>query len=430
MTARSEEPRALIRRPSHLAAFGGPPAVPRDATPARWPVVGDAERRSVTTVLDGGHLVSNTDVATEVDQLEREWAQRCGTAHCVGVSNGTAALELILDALGVGPGSEVIVPALSFIATAMAPLNLGAVPVFADVDPHTFNLSPEDTAARVTPRTAAIVPVHLHGQPADMGGLTALAQRHGVPLVEDAAQAHGAAIGDRRAGSLGNAAAFSLQYTKNLPTCGEGGLITTDDPDLARHVGMARQFGEELVLGAPRTYRSHIRGGNAKLNPVQAAFTLAQLTRFDAYREQRERNVTAFLSRLSALPGLQVPRAVPGTTHAWHILRFRFHPGPAVGAPEVDPDRFRASLHRLLRAEGVPMSRYQVMPLPDQPVFVGADDGSDSEHPDTRAVIADSLTLQKRHLDPASGPLLQHYAGAFEKVWEHLDTALRMARAR
>src|SRR5919197_141959 len=318
---------------SKLALLGGAPAVPRE------------ERR-----------------------LEQAWAERVGVEHCVGVSNGTVALQLPLATLGIGPGDEVIVPALSFIATGLAPLHQLATPVFADVDPDTFTLDADEVETRITSRTAAIVPVHLHGLPADMDRILELARRYDLAVVEDACQAHGASYGDRPVGGFGHAAAFSLQVTKNLPTCGEGGLVTTSDAELAEKVTMMRQFGEVIETGRERDYVSYLLGWNAKLSPIQAAFAASQLARFDDYERRRQANVAAFLDRLDELPGVRVPRAMPGSTHSWHILRFRLDP-EAAGLEGVSRAAFRTALHRLLRAEGVPMSRYQLMPLPAQKVF-------------------------------------------------------------
>lgn len=422
-----------------LAALGGPPAVPRALRSLPWPVIEQADRDAVLAELAGGRLVSNADGETAVSRLEERWAERVGVAHCVGTSNGTTALALALAALGIGPGDEVIVPALSFIASGLAPLHQLAVPVFADIGPVTFTVDPAAVAALVGPRTAAILPVHLHGQPADLDALGQIAERHGLAIVEDAAQAHGARYHGRPVGGIGTAGAFSLQVTKNLPTCGEGGLLTTDDDALARVARRARQFGEVIEPGADRDYISHSLGWNHKLSSIQASFTLAQLDRFDDYEAARQRNVADFLYRLSALPGLVIPTVAPGTTHAWHILRFRFDP-TAAGLDGVTPGAFRAAAHRLLRAEGVPVSRYQLMALPEQKVFtdrvgfgagvpwsITGEPAPAAPHPVTDAVIDDSLALQKRHLNPDAGPALQAYADGFEKLWENLDTVLAVA---
>ena len=428
---------------SKLAAFGGLPAVPRDRRRVDWPLVDDDDRKAVIDALDGARLVSDSDGLNPVSAFEEHWADHFGFDHCVAVSTGTAALSLALAALGVGPGDEVIVPALSFIATGLAPVHQMAVPVFADVDPVTFNLDPADVERRITTRTAAIIAVHLHGAPADMDRLTDIARRHGLALVEDAAQAPGATHRGRPVGGIGDAGAFSLQVTKNIPTCGEGGLVVTGNAELAESVRRGRQFGEVIESGRERDYVSYGLGWNFKMNAIQAAFADAQLTRFDDYERARQRNVTEFLARLAALPGLCVPTTRPDTTHVWHILRFRFDPA-AFGLDAARPETLRAALRRLLRAEGVPMSQYQLMPLPDQKVFVdrvgfgagypwsvtGAPGPVAGEgYPVARAVIADSLTLQKRHLHPGSGDLLRRYADAFEKVWANTDMVATLAAA-
>jgi perosamine synthetase len=428
---------------SKLAAFGGTAAVPKDRRRVDWPLVEDEDRKAVLDALDGARLVSDTDGVNPVSELEENWSRRFGVEHCIAVSNGTAALSLALAALGVGPGDEVIVPALSFIATGLAPVHQMAVPVFADIDPVTFTIDPDDLERRITARTRAIIPVHLHGAPADMDRITAIARRHGLAVVEDAAQAPGATHRGQPVGGIGDAGAFSLQVSKNIPTCGEGGLLVTRNADLAEAMRRGRQFGEVIESGRERDYVSYGLGWNHKMNALQAAFTNAQLTRFDAYERARQHNVTEFLTRLAELPGLRVPTALPDTTHAWHILRFRFDPA-AFGLSGVRPQALRSTLRRLLRAEGVPMSQYQLMPLPDQKVFVdrvGFGSGypwsvtgvpgtaAGEGYPVTRAVIADSLTLQKRHVHPGSGDLLGLYADAFEKVWANSDMVARLAEA-
>lgn len=424
-----------------LAAFGGRAAVPASLRTLPWPIVTDADKAAVLSTLDSGNLVSNTDSETAVSELELAWASRCGTRFCVGTSNGTSALSTALTALGVGPGDEVIVPALSFIASGLTPVHSMAVPVFVDIDPVTFTLDPDAVRAAIGPRTAAIMPVHLHGHPADMGALGALAERHGLAVLEDAAQAHGARYHGTPVGALGHAGAFSLQVTKNLPTCGEGGLLVTDDEDVALSSRRARQFGEVIEQGQPRDYISYQLGWNNKLSPVQAAFTLSQLDRFDDYEAARQANVTALLDRLRRLPGLVAPTVADDCTHAWHILRFRFEPALA-GLDGIAPAAFRRALHRLLRAEGVPVSRYQLIPLAEQRVFTerdgfghgypwaaGVTEHTTAPYPVTRQVLDDSLTLQKRHLHPDAASALARYADGFEKVWQHLDTVAAMAAA-
>ena len=409
-----------------LAMFGGERAVPRDRSQVKWPLVTDDDRAAMLRALDSGVLVSNAEGESEVAGLEREFAEHTGVGHCAGVANGTIAITLALSALGIGAGDEVLVPALTFIGTPLGVVHAMATPVFVDVDPVSFNMDPASAAAAVSPRTRAIVVVHLHGLPAEMAALRELADRHGLALVEDAAQAHGSSCEGKAAGSLGDLGCFSLNATKNLPTCGEGGLVTTNDPKLMEGVAMRRQFGEAIDERRGRSYTAKVLGWNAKLNPIQAAFTRSQLQRLPDYDRRRGRNVRRLLERLDELPGITVPSCPPDRTHSFHILRFRFDPA-AAGLEDTPPSAFRQGLHRLLRAEGVPVSRYQLTALPEQEVFRSRD-GDPASYATTTAVIEDSLTLQKRHLNPDAGAVLDLYADGFEKAWEHLDTIARMAR--
>ncbi|NUS10489.1 MAG: DegT/DnrJ/EryC1/StrS family aminotransferase [Streptomyces sp.] len=417
---------------SRLAMFGGPRTVEASAgasPEAAWPIVTDAERAAVLGVLDSGRFTSVE--RGEVQLLEQEWADYTGARHCAAVASGTAAIELALDAAGLEPGDEVLVPALSFIATASAPVMRGLVPVFVDIDPVTYTMDPVAAAAAVTPRTRALLAVHLHGLPCDMAALNALADRHGLVVIEDAAQAHGATYRGRQAGALGHVAAFSLNASKNLPTSGEGGLLTTDDEDIHRRAVLRRQFGEDLSGRGERPYVSEVLAGNAKLSSVQAAFTRAQLARLPERHRQRDANVRRFLGRLAALDGVVTPHCPGDRTHAWFQLRLRFD-RDRLGCPDVAPGALRTVLQRALRAEGVPVRTYQSLPLPAQPALRAAarpDDGYRPEdHPVTLAVIEDSLTMQRWHLNPAAGPLLERCADAFEKVWEHIGLLVPAAR--
>ncbi|MEW2602994.1 DegT/DnrJ/EryC1/StrS family aminotransferase [[Kitasatospora] papulosa] len=429
------------RQTVDLAMFGGDRAVPRELGIRPWPMVTGQDEQAVHRVLRSGRFTSASSGEQEIAGLEREWARFVGTEHCVAVSNGTAALSVALGAAGVEPGDEVIVPALSFIGSATAPLHLMAVPVFVDIDPVTFNLDPAALEAAITSRTKAIVVVHLHGLPADMDRITEIATRHGITVVEDAAQAHGARYRGRSVGSIGAVNTFSLNVSKNLATCGEGGLITTDDADVATRALMLRQFGELIPARGERSYVAHLLGWNCKPNAIQAAFTRSRLTQLPAEMAVREENVGRLLGRLAAYPGFLVPQVPQDRTHAWHILRIRVEPA-AFGLADELAGPLRSVLQRALRAEGVPAVPYQLQPLPAQRVFTGRRGFGGypwalpgvvdrpyrpGDFPATLRVLDDSFTIQKAHLHPDSGPLLDRYADAFEKVWLNREALAAIA---
>lgn len=384
-----------------------------------WPVTTDGDLAAVTDLLNGGVLVADRNVTTAVDLFEQQWASYTGAKHCVAVANGTLAIELSLRALGITAGDEVVVPALSFVASAMAVAMVGATPVYVDVDENTYNLDPGLLEALITERTKAIVVVHLHGRPVDMQAVLAVANRHDLPVVEDAAQAQGGWIGPSHCGTLGAVGTFSLQITKNLPTCGEGGMIITDNDTLAETIRRLRQFGELIAPGEPRSYVSHVVGTNGKLGSIQAAYASSQLRRFADDDSRRRENVFAFLSALSDLPHLVSPEEVPGYRHAWHILRFGVsNPGPL---DRIPPRRRRQLIMKALVAEGVPVSRYQTLALPDQPALRPLVRQAKRDWAGATRVINNTFVLQKRHLNPDAGPLLRHYAGAIRKVFTNCE---------
>jgi perosamine synthetase len=414
---------------SSLAMLGGPRSVDA-ATRQPWPIVGPPEREAVLGVLASGKFTSAASGETQIPALEQEWAARVGTRHCVAVANGTIALSISLAAAGVQAGDEVIVPALSFVGSALAVAHIGAIPVFVDIDPVTFNIDPGALSGALSGRTAAVMPVHLHGLPADMEEVSGFARGNGLAIVEDAAQSHGVRYRDRVTGSIGDCGAFSLNVSKNLPTCGEGGLITTDDDKQADKITRMRQFGEWIPRSGERPYLSGILGWNGKMSAVQAAFTRAQLTRFDEWQAGRERVVRRFLDRVTPLSCFVPPTALDDRGHGWHILRFRIRPA-AFELPPDHAETLRVTVMRALRAEGVPVSRYQSVPLCDQPVF--ADEGTAHRVTDvgtTRQVLADSFVLQHVHLNPDAGPALDSIADAMAKLWEHRTLISRMAADR
>jgi dTDP-3-amino-3,4,6-trideoxy-alpha-D-glucose transaminase len=264
-------------------------------------------------VLASGRYV----LGPELEQFEREFAAYCGVSEAVGVGNGLEALVLILRASGIGPGDEVIVPAHTFIATWLAVTAAGARPVPADVRADTGNIDPSAVAAAITGRTRAVVAVHLHGVPAEMPALAQLASRHGLRLIEDAAQAHGARCQGRRCGGLADAAAFSFYPGKNLGALGDGGAVATNDTGLAARVRRLRNYG------STEKYRHDELGGNSRLDELQAAFLRAKLPSLDAWNERRRQVAQHYLNELRDIDGLRLPRAAAADHPCWHLFPVR-----------------------------------------------------------------------------------------------------------
>jgi perosamine synthetase len=273
-----------------------------------------------------------------VDRFEADFARVCGTSQALGVSNGTVGLHLAMAALGVGPGDEVIVPALTYIATANAVRYVGAEPVFVDVDPETWCIDPRAADAAVTPRTVGIIPVHLYGHPADMDQLLAIADRHGLFVVEDAAEAHGARYRDRPVGSLATAAVFSF-YGNKIVTSGEGGAVTTSDPDLMAKLRLLRGQGMDLT----RQYYFPVIGYNYRLTNVACALLCAQLERLDEMLDTRRRIDAVYREALRDVPGICLqPRAEWAEAVPWLVSVMVDEPEYGIGRDEL-MDRLAAN---------------------------------------------------------------------------------------
>lgn len=252
----------------------------------------------------------------EDEAFEAAFARYCGVAHCVGCGNGLDSLVLILKALGIGPGDEVIVPSNTFIATVLAVSYAGAAPVLVEPRLDTYNIDPDRIEAAVTPRTRAIIAVHLYGQCAQMDAIRTIADAHGLKVIEDAAQAHGATWQGRRAGSLGDAAGFSFYPGKNLGALGDAGCVTTNDPDLAKKVRALGNYGSDFK------YHHIYKGQNSRLDELQAAFLSAKLPRLDAMNAQRRRIAARYCSEITN-PAVVLPTVAPGCEPVWHVFAVR-----------------------------------------------------------------------------------------------------------
>ena len=289
----------------------------------------------------------------ECGLFEKEFAAYCQAAHACGVANGTDALIIALRAYGVGPGDEVVTVANTFVATGEAVLLNGARPVWVDVDPVTFTMDPARLERAITPRTKVIVPVHLYGHPADMGAILEIADRHGLPVLEDAAQAHGAEVDGSRAGTLGHAACFSFYPGKNLGAFGDAGAVVSNDADFIARVRQIANHG-----GGANKYDNVVVGTNSRLDTLQAAILRVKLRHLDQWNAERTERVRAYAEALEGVPGIVVPRERAGARSAWHLFTVR--------AKERD------ALQRRLKAEGIATAVHYPKALHLQPAMASA----------------------------------------------------------
>ncbi len=429
-----------------LALLGGPRLVDTSLK-VRWPIVTEADKRAVAKVLDEGPLWAlSTDeglVAPEMSALEREFAEFVGVRHCLACNGGTAAIHMALAAAGVGPGDEVITSAFSFLATPVAVLYQSAVPIFADIDPRTFTIDPADVERRITARTKALLPVHIHGVPAEMDAVNAIARRHGLVVIEDACQAPGARYRGRRTGALGEMAAFSLNGTKNFAV-GEGGLFVTGDDTLRARANMVRMVGETLPSSDRTMEFQHLVAWNYRTQEMPSALARSQLTRLDLYNAQARANGQRLTERLASVSGLEPPYVPPYSESVYHKFRVRLRPEdldlPVRGAA------FRDLVRAALLAEGVDAVTWLEAPLPAHPIFQrreGYGRGypwtiahadyryNVGEYPETTRLVDNSLVICSEtnpiYCQPAR--LIEQYADAILKVFSQRDALLTAAES-
>lgn len=317
--------------------------------PIARPVISEEEADSVKEVLFSGRLAQGA----KVEEFEEAFARYVGTKYAVAVNSGTAALHLALLAHAIGKGDEVITTPFTFIATANSILFTGAKPVFVDIDERTFNIDPRQIEERITPRTKAIMPVHLYGQPCEMDEITAIARKHGLAVIEDACQAHGAEYRGKKVGSFGTGC-FSFYPTKNMTT-GEGGIIATDDPDVAEKAKMLRNHGQK------ERYRHVTLGFNLRMTDVAAAIGLCQLRKLDPFNEQRMRNAKSFTEAFRNVKGLVAPYVSPNVKHVFHQYTIRVT--DEFGVP-------RDALRQELARRGIGTEVYYPLPIHRQPLYL------------------------------------------------------------
>jgi dTDP-4-amino-4,6-dideoxygalactose transaminase len=431
-----------------LAIRGGTPVVPQ-ALHRRWPVITDEDKAAVLSVLDSG-IVSGP-YAPQVKALEEEWARYCGVRYALSTNSGTAALHTAVAAGGIGTGDQVITTAFTFLATALAVLQHNAVPVFVDIDPRTFTMDPAKIEERVTARTKAIIPVHIHGVPADMDRILAIARKYGLLVIEDAAQAHGATYRGRKVGGIGDMGCFSFQSSKNLPA-GEGGILVTSREDLRLRANRFRMFGEDIQdsdrkafdpsrpLDGLREYNSLMMGWMYRTTELTAALCRSQLRRLDDWLANTRRNAAYLTEHLGKIRGITPPYVPPDCTSSFYQYRIRLDPR-AVGV-DLPAKAFRLKVLAALKAEGVEASLWQTVPVPGQTLFqertgyglscpwkcpLGEEVKYDlAEYPETVRLLADSMVIGSHSypLFPQPMELMRSYVEAIQRVFANLDQVI------
>ena len=419
-----------------LALRGGERTVPEGFIQP-WPEVTEADREAVQEVLAAPRITEQQRIQSQ--GLAEEWAAYMGVKHCIAVNSGTAALHLCVAGLGIGPGDEVIVPAFTFWASAAAVLHHNAIPVFVDIDPRTYCIDPGLIEAAITERTKALMPVHIHGMPADMDPVLALARKHGLRVIEDVAQAHGARYKGRLCGSMGDAAGYSTQASKTLSSGCQGGLFTTDDDAVHHRAALLQYFGERVVPGREREeqeYNAHGLGWMYRGDMFSQAFVRSQLKRLDANNALRVRNCQFLTEHLSEIPGVETPFVPDECQPVYYNYVVGFSPA-ALGL-DVSPRTLREKVQEALKAEGVPVGQWQRRSVPAQDVFqgrVGYGNGCPWRCRDaTTAYHIEDYPRANEFVDahcyvfdvnPPNGlELMGLYVEAFRKVMAGLDQAL------
>lgn len=348
-----------------LAIHGGEPVRKTPFPPYR--TIGDEEKRAVMEVLDSGVL--SQFLATwspefmggpHVKKLEREWAEYFGVKHAIGVNSATSGLYAAVGASGAGPGDEIIVSPYTMTASATAALVYGAIPVFADIDPDTFCLSPRSIRERITPLTKAILVVDLFGHPADMDAIMAIAREHNLLVIEDAAQAPGAKLNGGYAGTLGDLGVYSLNYHKTIHT-GEGGVVVTNDDDLADRVRLIRNHAEVIVKGKRTKNIVNLIGFNYRMGEIEAAIASEQLKKLEGLLARRIEAADYLTKRLGVLPCLTPPLVCKGVRHGYYLYALKYD-SAALGVP-------RRQFTAALKAEGIPVSEGYIEPIYLEPLY-------------------------------------------------------------
>jgi dTDP-4-amino-4,6-dideoxygalactose transaminase len=386
----------------------------------RWPDIRPEDRAAVAAVLERGILGGVG--APEMTALERSWAAFVGRSDCLLFNSGTAAIHSALYAIGIEPGDEVITTSYTFAGTWQPILQQGAIPVFVDIDPRTYDLDPRRIEERITARTRAIIAVHIGGLPADLDEILAIAERHGLHVIEDACQAHGATYRGRQVGSVGVIGCFSLNSSKIL-TGGEGGLLVADDPELLARARRLRTFGEAIPELARltgwnfRPYTSHSIGWNYRHQEMPAALARSQLQRLPEYIATGQRNAAVLTEALADVPGITPPYIPPDRTSTYYQYRVRLEP-TALGLGHLEPTVVRDGLGKALLAAGVGVELWHTQPAPAFPVFQERGGYDLRDYPEATAMLDSSLVICEARYPIFVQPveLIERYAETIRRV--------------
>jgi dTDP-4-amino-4,6-dideoxygalactose transaminase len=438
---------------SKLALFGGAP-VRSELFPA-YNVIGEEEKRAVAAVMETGVLSRYLGAwhpdfygGPEVQAFEHEWAQSSACKHAIAVNSCTSGLYAAVGAVGAGPGDEVIVSPYTMIASATATLVFNAVPVFADIDPETYTLSAQTIAPRINKRTKAIVVVHIFGQAADMDPIMALAQKHGIKVIEDCAQSPFATYKGRPVGTLGDIGIFSLNYHKHIHT-GEGGMCTTNDDELADRLQLIRNHAEAVVEAKGTANLVNMIGFNFRLGEIEAAIGRSQLAKGPDLIARRKANVRLLEAKLAGVPGVKMPKVGPGGDHVYYTHAFDYDTTKTGVSRDLFVKAVKAELPvtRGREAEGVLMGAGYVKPLYQTPVYrkmIGYGtvqcpfrcphyDGDAAYHdglcPNAEAAHYERVITHEMMRPSMREKDLDDVAAAFHKVSEHLHELSDNARA-
>lgn len=418
-----------------LAIRGGKKEIPGEIVfrSMNAPVIAPEDMDAAYEVVKSGRYQGSPG-APQISALQEEWAAYVGTRYCIALNSGTAALHAAVAAAGVGPGDEVITSPITFLTSATSIMYQNGVPVFADIDPVTYNLTPAAVLKAISEKTKAIVPVHIFGLPADMDEINQIAKKHNLLVIEDACQAHGAFYRGRKTGALGDMAAFSLEKSKGLTGGGDGGLLTTDSEELARKAEMVGRFGEILKKGEKRDYNAFTLGWMYRMDEILAASARSRLRRLDADNARRQENCSYLTSQLKGIPGV-IPPAVPADrTHTFYLYAVRFDSRKA--GVDLPARQFREKVEAALQAEGVAMGQWQPRALFKSALFTmrqGYGKGcpwdcphgrkvsyKDEDFPEALRFIDDySIVWSTQGTNPRE--YMEYYVQAFRKVFRNLD---------